>query len=507
MRVKGLSLFAALLCVASHANAQEEVSVLPLSLGEAIQFALGKNFTLQVEEFSPQIAQARQLTASGRFDPTLQVSYTYDENRQELRTLTSTLDVPTPVPGEPDPELFALRGGQELDASVSGLLPTGTTYSLGASVDVDGDSQRAPQFDRYNSFAGLNLTQPLLRNFGTDVNLAAIRIARANYAISQWQLRSQIIDIVTRTVFVYNDLYFSIRNLEVERQSSELALQLVRDNEKRAEIGVMSPLDVVQAQADLASREERMLVAERDILDNQNFLKQLVTDDIASFLDTRVVISRPPGNLDFLPERDEDFPLAFELRPDYRQALLDIQKRNINVIFTRNQALPRLDLIGSLGVNGISTDLSDSISRLGSDDTRNLAWAVGAVFSVPIPNRTGQGEVQAAQLEIAQALVSLKRLEQTILLEVDNAAGQIVTTLKRIDASRAAREFAQRTLEAAQTRLASGTTTTFEVLQFQRDFAAAQIAEVRAFTDHNKAVAEYARVTGTTLRLARIELE
>jgi outer membrane protein TolC len=111
------------------------------------------------------------------------------------------------------------------------------------------------------------------------------------------------------------------------------------------------------------------------------------------------------------------------------------------------------------------------------------------------------------ELEIAQAIVALKRLEQNILLEADTAAGQIDTTRKRIEASRAARIFAEKTLEAGQARLASGTTTTFEVLQFQRDLAQAQINEIRAVTDHNKAIATYARLTGTTLLFNRIDLE
>ena len=102
---------------------------------------------------------------------------------------------------------------------------------------------------------------------------------------------------------------------------------------------------------------------------------------------------------------------------------------------------------------------------------------------------------------------TLKQLEQGIFVEVDNAAGQIATTRKLIDASRAARVFAQRTLEAAQVRLTSGTVTTFEVLQFQRDLATAESNEVRALTGYQKAIAAYARTTGTTLEQHRIKLD
>lgn len=481
--------------------------ILEVDLQSAIRMTLEKNFRIRAEEFGPKIAKARQKSASGRFDPTLQFSYTRDENQQELRSLNSDLEEATPVPGGETPDIFAVRRGNVADSSLAGLTPWGLTYDLGASTSWDESSQRDPAFTRYDSFLGLGITQPLLRNFGTDVNLAGIRIARADRAISGWQLRAEVIDVVTETIRIYSELCFSIENLAVELRSRDLAAQLVADNSKRAEIGVMAPLDVLQARSDLAARDERVLVAARAVADNENFLKQLITDEIAGILGTRV---RPaPPQLPEAPavDREADFARAFDLRPDYREALLDIQKRHINVVFTRNQALPRLDLVASLGINGIDKDFAASFERVTGQANNNYAWNVGAIFSVPIPNREAVGELEATKLGTAQALVSLKRLEQAILVEADNAAGQVETTLKRIESSRLARELAEATLAAGQGRLASGTTTTFEVLQFQRDFAAAQVNELRAHADHIIALAEYARRIGATLERNRIFLD
>jgi len=493
------------LCLAVTARADD---ALDLTLQKAVQLALAKNFRIKVEEFSPKIAKARQKSVSGKFDPVLGFSYTYDQNQQELRTLNTDLDAPTVTPGDPTPDFFALTSGHEFDTSITGLLPWGMTYDIGPSLTINDDNRRDPAFSVYNSFFGISVTQPLLRNFGTDVNLADIRIARADRAISQWQLRQMVIDIVTQTIATYSELYFSIENLAVEKRSRALAAQLLDDNIKRAEIGVMSPLDVMQARADLASREERVIVAERVVFDNQNFLKQLITDEVANVLATKISIASPTLPDTSPPDRKADFAKAFELRPDYRQALLDIQKRQINVVFSRNQALPRLDLAASFGLNGIDTDLASSFNRVsGLNGNRNLTWNAGMIFSEPIPNRTGVGNLEVSKLEALRALVDLKRLEQAILVEADNAAGQIDTTRKRIDATRVAREFAQATLDAAQARLASGTSTTFEVLQFQRDLATAEVNEYRARADFIKAVADYARLTGSTLERNRIILE
>ena len=496
------SVLAAATCPATTRGAE---GTLDINLRDAIQLALGKNFQIRAARYTPQIARANQLSASGKFDPVAGVSVTYDSNNQELRTLNNNLVAPTVTPGSPTPDLFAVQTGTEVDSSITGLTPWGLTYDLGASTTRNTDNRRAN--DTFNSFVGIDITQPLLRNFGTDANLANLRIARADRAISEWTLRDRIINVITDTVNTYCELFFATENLAVEERSKELAAQLLRDNLKRAEIGVMSPLDVIQARADLASREERVLVAQRSMLDNENFLKQLVTDEVFRVLDTRLTIAPLPALPGFRADPEKDFPKAFELRPDYRQALLELQKRQINVVFSRNQALPRLDLVASFGINGIDSSLSDSIQRATGQATNNYTWSAGLVGSLPIPNREAAGKLQADKLEIARSLVELKRLEQAILVEADNAAGQIDTTRKRIEATGVALDFSRKTLEAAQARLASGTSTTFEVLQFQRDLATAEINELRARADHIRAIAAYARSTGLTLEKNGISID
>jgi len=493
------ALLAALLAAPPGPAAASE----PLTLSGAIRAALAKNFEIRAERFTPQIARARQLSASGKFDPVAEVSVTYDENNQELRTLNNELVTPTAAGDTPD--LFARTSGLEVDSSISGLNPWGMTYDIGASTTRNTDNRISNE--RFNSFFGISVTQPILQDFGTDVNLSQLRIARADRAISEWTLRERIIQIVTDTVNTYCDLFVAKENLGVEERSRGLSAQLVADNLKRAEIGVMSPLDVIQARADLASREERVLVARRTMLDSENFLKQLVTDEVFRVLSTRIAIADLPSLPDAKADKEKDFPLAFQMRPDYRQALLEIQKRRIHVVFARNQTLPQLDLVASFGVNGIDTSLADSLSRASGQDTNNLAWSTGFTGSLPIPNRQARGEAQARELEAAKALVELKRLEQSILVEADNAAGRIETARELIVATSAALEFSRKTLEAAQARLASGTTTTFEVLQFQRDLATAEINAIRARADHIRAIAAYARATGLTLAKHSISIE
>ncbi len=476
-----------LLVAVSRAEEQAPAGPPPLSLTmqRAIAFGLEKNFSIRVESYSPLIAAQRTRIESGRFDPTLDVSYSRGEFPEGGAS-----------PGSTQEERF--------DAGLQGLLPWGMTYNLGTnSRNTQGTlGGTSETFDRNAQFG---LRQPLLRDFGTGVTLSQLRIARASQRISEWQLRAQVIDVITQIYFVYNELYFQMENLLVARRSQAFARQLYEDNRRRAEIGTMSPLDITQARAEVASREEAVILSERAVRDNENFLKQLITDHVENLLRVRVSIAPPPTAAPFPLDVEAGIRDALTWRPDYRQALLDLEKRKITVTFERNQALPRLDLTGSLNLLGFDRDfINDFNGALSRDKT---SWSAGAIFSLPIPNRQGRGRATAAQLSAAQGLLDLKRLEQEIVVRVDNAAGQIVTARQRIRATAEASRLARESLDAGQQRLSAGTGTTFEVLGLQRQLAEAEAAELRARADHNKAVSEYDRQTGVAIERNGLSLE
>jgi outer membrane protein len=486
-----------LLALATTARAETDGDYFAeLTYAESVQLALQKNFAIEGASYDPLISRAELRSSGGKFDPTLTLAYTRDDNEEDLTGLNVTSG-PQPAAGLIQPGLFTTRNVRDFaEANVGGLTPWGLTYELGVSLE-NRQTSRNDYTDRYASFAGFSVTQPVLRGFGTDVNLASVRLARADLGISRWAYARQVIDTVTRVAEVYNELWFSSGNAEVERRSRALAAQLAADNRRRADIGTMSPLDVLQAETDVARREELVLVAERQQADDENFLKQLVTNRVEDVLAIRLDIAPPPRAPGIAGNRKADLAAAVQNRPEFQTALLELQKREINVVFTRNAALPQLDLVASLGSNGIDDDLSDSINR--TVESGALAMSVGGIFSVPIPNNTGLGDLEAAKLEAARQIVELKRLEQSILVEADNAAGRVETASQRIEAAKQARVLAAETLAAGQTRLTAGIGTTFEVLQFQRDLAAAAISEIRAMADYNIAVARYQQATGTTL--------
>jgi outer membrane protein TolC len=465
--------------------------VLHLDLEAAIRMALAKNFTIKVEEFEPKISHEQVTAARGDFDPELTA-----EASRAYESLHGVF-----INGERARQTTITRTDIPLKLGLSGMTSLGTEYQLGwGSINTPNTVNNFPDI---LTGPTVGVTQPLLRGAGPSATLFNVRIARNKEQVSEWQLRQQLIDTITDTVYAYNELHFSIEDLKVAESSRELARQLFQDNSRRAAIGTMSPLDITTARAEVAAREEGVILAQRTVLDNENLLKQLVTNDLEPMLSVRVEIESPPRSQ--VPvEVGPGIRDALEFRPDYRQAKLDLEQRHITVAFQRNQALPKVDLHASLGFLGLDSDYFNSVSRIGSGDS--VSYDAGIVFSFPLGNRTAKGNLNAARLEAAKSIVNLQKLEQQIVVDVDDAAGQVVTDRARIVANTEATRLARESLDAGEQRLRAGTGTTFEVLQLQKALIDAESEELRSIADHNKAVAEFFRKTGTALQKHYVDL-
>ena len=497
MLKKTLLLFLAASMAARADENHGKGQLLDLTLGKAIRMALQKNFSIAAQKFDPKVSRERERSAEGKFDPAFSLSYKTGED-----VVADNFKRDSNNGGGH----FSTKSIAQTDTwstGVSGVTVWGLGYDVSfSSQALSGTSNRFA--NDWTSEMTFSLTQPLLRGAGTDANLADVRVARNNITISEWGVRNQVMSVITQVISVYNELQFTIENLDVAKRSQELARQLLRDNIKRVEIGVKTPLDVTTAQADVAAREDAVITATRAVKDQENFLKQLITADMMMLLRTRMVIAPPPSP-DLEPNVVAGIQAALELRPDYRQSKLDIENKHITVAFTKNAELPRLDLQASLSMLGLDDDFGTSAQRILARD--RSAWSVGATFSIPIGNRESRGNYNAAKLSAAQALVKLQQLEQNIIVLVDNAAGAVVTAHQRTVANREARRLAKESLAAGESRLIAGTGTTFEVLQLQKQLADAETAELRAIADYNKAVAQYRLQTGTTLRVHGVKIE
>lgn len=479
----------AMLAATLTAAAQEA-----LTLDDAIREALARNFVIRAEAFGPRIANAQLLEAQGSFDPTLRMSLIRSEDGATQ---------PTDPFSNTRPPASVIQV-DDYQASLGGRAAWGMTYAFIGSVQNQRGTFNSFA-DQFYSFGGVRITQPLLRGFGLGASLVEVRAARANRSISDWQFQQAVIDTITQVVRVYNDLWFAQESYRSAKRSRDLALKLLEENEKRVKIGSMAPADVTVARTRVARLEETIIIAERGLLNTQNFMRQLLTDSVRPDVDMPLAITPPEVPVMPIIDKPGDLRRAFELRPDFQQAKAVVSRTKARAAAGRSALLPQVDFVGSYGYNGIGNTFDDAVRDARRAETES--WSAGAVLTLPIPLREGRGRYYAAKYTHERAETDLLRIEQDIVVRVANAAGQIDSSSKRVEMTRYARKLAGESLAAEQKRLQVGQSSTFTVLQFQEVLSGAEISEYRAIADFNQALAEYDRQIGTTLIARGVKLD
>jgi outer membrane protein TolC len=474
-------------CLLVFAAGPLAAAPMQLSLEDAVAAALQRNFAVRIERIEPDLARAAVQAAAGAHDLAVRVEYGY---RRDERAGYSR-----------DDETASFRFG------VGSLLPWGTLWE--ASVEANDrttpfDTLTGGFSDAVSSFAGIVVTQPVLRGFGLDGAYAPVLLAREALTVSEEGFRVRVIDIVEATVAAYQSVWFARENLRIARHNRDLALRLLDDNRRRVASGVMAPLDLVQAESEAALREVLVISAANHLSRARNALKSLIWDDPATVLDLELEILPPREPAYFATDRARDLQLALAQRPEYRAAQAGVAMRAIEVRQARRNALPQLDLVGSAGWRGLDISRRASLEQAFGDG--DAGYAVGAVFSMPFPNRGRAAERTRAYLRRNQSELAIGELEQRIRIELDDAANQLQADWERIIAARTARTLAEQSLQAEEKKLQAGTSTTFVVLRLQGDLAVAEIREINALADYAVSLAQYHRARGSLLEQYGISL-
>src|SRR5688500_16696243 len=340
------------------------IVVRPVTLPEVLQMALQNNFDIQFARLNPDIARYNLEGAYGIYDPVFNFGYEYS-----FRSLPGGFDEQGRV--VPSREVSGDTWGDG-GALLSGYAPTGLRYNFGLNADRDksGGVQRDVIRDltgepiRTNTFfgeevsysggAGIRVTQPLLRDFWIDQPRATIKINKKRLQISEWQLRAQLMTTISLVESAYLDLIRARENIKVQRAALEYNNQLLRENKKRVEVGALAPLDEKQAEAEVARGVAALLQTEQVYALQLNNLKNLIVQDFPSW--SRIVID-PVETLVAVPVQSdlpESWKQGLTLRPELQQLRLDLEARDIELKFLKNQLWPALDVAGSYGHNSIS---------------------------------------------------------------------------------------------------------------------------------------------------------
>jgi outer membrane protein TolC len=473
-----------------------------LTLQEATTRALERNLELAVERLNPQTFDLNIARIEAAYRPTATSQFAH---RAVVQPPTNQLNGGNIVQNDTS----------TYNAGISQLFPWG-----GGNVQFQFNNNKQVTSNIFANFNptftsnfNLQIAQPLLRGFLIDNNRQQLRVTAISRDISEIQLRGTIATTLASVRNTYFELVYALEAVEVAHGSLALAEKLVEDNQSRVEIGTMAPLDVVQAQAEVATRRQAVAQAEATWRTSELSLKRLIvngTDD-PLWRSSINPIDRPV----FAPE-----PLDVEgavrnalgARTDLEQARRQIEANDFTMRFMRNQTLPALDLGASYGAQGLGgTQFIRQGSGLGSsvigqipggfaDALRTLSgrdyptWNFQLNLSYPIGASAAEANYARARVQVSQSAAQLRALELQVATDVTNAALQVENGLTRYQAAQAARELAETRLQAEQSRFDVGLSTNFFVVQAQRDLSTAQNSELRALLDYRRALVDFQRV-------------
>ena len=490
----------------ARANAQTvpgPVATRDLTVRELVERILEFNESIQIKMLETEIAQKTLKAEQGLFEPAVvgtvdHIDNQHPNNVKEARSLLTS---------ELNERNTLYSGGLEF------LSPIGSRFRLGVSFhDLQNNLQRQSSnlgtstnlHNEYESFVGVSLVQPLLKNFGVAATTVRIRLAAAASDLAFQEYRRQLMLTVARAESAYWDLYLTQEQERIAADSVGVAEAILTDNRHRLEVGRSSELEVLQAEAGLALRQARRSEASTKRFEG---VSQLATVLAVPAVATNAMIRAidQPLMRELPLTYFESSQQAFQLNPDYLSRKVQIQQETIRLGYARNQRWPQFDLKANYGFNGLGQSPSDSWDDVGRYDFPT--WSVGVEMRIPVTGGVRErNEYEAAKLARQRALLGLKEIE----LQIGNAleASMFKTRGYRGNAQsfQVVVDFHQQLLSSQLDRLKVGRVDSRTVLETEEKVFEARIALLENLVQYQKAFLEMELVTGSTLAVRHLDI-
>jgi outer membrane protein TolC len=500
--------------------------VLPISLKHSVVLALQNNMDIKIERLSPLIREEEIRREAGAFfAPRLGFEAGADRSLRPAGSVlvgaqvleTQNVDVNTGV------SMRSLSGGVVSLDLRNKRFESNSLFQL-----------FEPQ---YTSELALTLTHPLLKNFGVNINGLRIKVAQNNLQISKYQLKVVVTNLIVDVQQTYWDLVLGVNDLKARRRALEVAQHLQQRTTEMVAGGRLPALALLQAKTAVLEREIDLVAGEHAFKDAQARLRALLNlDKVSAPAEYALVPTDSPLLEPKAVSAEEGVKHALANRPELFQARLDQDNRTLGVKFAKNQRLPELNFVGSIGLSGLSgtptsnpltsipiggvpvTDFlpdsqsassfeggyEDALGKLFSGDF--LSYKVGLNVQIPLGNQFARSELAKARLEEEKSRLTLQTLEQKITLEVEGVARAINSRLKVVEGARSLRQLTERKLDMAQEGLDLGVASVTDVIEAQKNLSLAQRDELKTITEYNKMLILWEKTTGTALERFHIDL-
>ncbi|MFL6283720.1 MAG: TolC family protein [Pyrinomonadaceae bacterium] len=524
-----------------------------LSVREAIEMALSNNKDIEVARQNVRAAEFDLTAARGVYDPRFTTNSYYERTETPAASFLSGTSSGS-----------VTQSGLFSATSVQGLTPA---FGGGYRVDfvnnrVTTNNQFAALNPQYPAQLNFSYTQPLIRGLRFDANRRFIEIAKKNLSLTDVQFRQRAIETITGVQRAYWDLVYTLRNLQIQREAVRDARQQLEHNRRMVAEGMLAPIDVVAAEAQVSGFEQSVYSALDDVGRAENNLKNLIAENRESPI-WRVSLV-PSDNVDVPPptvELTDAMTVALKSRPELSSSDVAREINEIEQRFAREQSRPQVDLVASYGMVGLAGSLTsqgganpltaqntlirDRINQLAdavnptlppsqqialiptpplqtlpgeliggqAQSLTNLVanrftnFRVGVTVNLPFRNTTAKAQYGRTLVDAERIHTQREQLEQLIQVDVRNAIQLVRTAESRLRAAATARSASEQQYASEQRKLDAGQSTVFLVLERQTQLTTARGNELRAQTELNKAIADLQRATGNALEQNRVEIQ
>lgn len=482
---------ATVLIMMSGGVASAQDGDLKLTLKDAVKSAVEKNLDVQVELYNPAAAEADIRKNLGIYNPLLNINANYQDSAAQLsNTFTS------------GGASVLRQRSTNFDAGVSKYFFTGGTAGIEFNNSWNHNNYGGTSLNNYfQSNAILNVSQPLLKNFGRETTELNINVARLTKEGLLEQFRSRLLDIIAQVNTQYYQLYSVRQNLEAKRTSLNLAQTILDNTNAQVKAGVLPAMEILNAQFGLSTQQKNLIDAERAYKDQLDQLRLLL-----QIKDTGDIIPvDSPFKKNYSVDVTQAIKTALNTRPELKQLQIGLKSNELQSRVARNQTLPQLDFTASASFSGLASTYNRDIERVGSG--QYPAYVAGLQLTYPLGNDFARNDYIKKKLLVEQSKTQVLSLEETIARDIRIAGRAVESGYKQLDVTAKGRAYADEVLQAYIKKQKVGLATTKDVLDVMNNQVAAQATEIQAVTDYNNALVTLWKTTGELLEREGIRLD